>query len=161
MGKIILILIFLCSLNFLLSQDFPDSLSMVKRDGKYRFYKQDHQVRFVDLRKIIKTDKEAKRYYTWANNSRIGADVFTGGAFLLFTSSLCEKYIEKKSIDLLVVSVISTGLLLATIPMRIGQFKFSSYAIDAYNDNLHKNNPTSMNLIFKLNKNVIGIVVLF
>jgi hypothetical protein len=131
-----LVLLVLFPFRFLEAQTFDDTLSMLKVSGKYIFYKQDHQVRFVELKKIIKTDHEARRHYTRANINRIGADIFTGGAILLFSSALCEKYIEKESVDLLVVSSITSGLLLVSLRMCHAYVRHTRHAIETYNRNL-------------------------
>ena len=132
---------------------------MVKKSGTYRFYKQDHKIRFVDLRKIIKSDLEARRDINYANLNRIGSNLFIGGAYLLLTSSLCEKYIENKPVDLWVVSIATTCLLLASIPMRIAYVRHTRYAIETYNRNLKSKKFGSVEFKFGFTGNGAGFVV--
>jgi len=133
MYKAVLFFMLLCFIQNIRGQQKNDTLSMIKFSGINHFYKQDHMVRFIDLGEILKHDKTAKRHYTLANLSRIGYSLFAGGAFLLFTSNLCEKYIEKSEVNLFLVGAISAGMVTVSIPFRKIYSRQACKAIDVYN----------------------------
>jgi hypothetical protein len=136
MLKAALILFFSMFLNNLIGQTRIDSLFMKKFSGNYHFYIRDHQVRFIDLQKIVRIDNASKRHYLQANLCRIGYSLLSGGAFLFLSSSLCEKYIEEKDVDLFMVGAISAGMIALAIPLRKIYSRQARNSIDAYNRNI-------------------------
>lgn len=106
------------------SQVLPaDTLAMLKDKGGYRYFQNRKELRFVDMMKVLKQNKEACKYAKYANTNRIFSYIFIGYAVIGTGYSLSRLAETGDMRYLLSGALVSGSYFLISIPLSKGFHK--------------------------------------
>ena len=134
-----------------------DSITMVKTGLHYSFFYNNRKLRYPDVKKILITNEEARKYVGFANTNRITSNIFFGSGVIAicFTAIIS---IDRKDPSYFYRGAIMGGaFIIISIPLQIGFTKNMRKATDIYNSGLNlAYNHNDFNL--QITSNGFGLV---